>query len=342
MRIALDAMGGDHAPGPIVAGAVQAAQRDPALTVLLVGDEPRIAAELERHPDLPRDRLPIVHASEVIGMHEKPVEALRKKRDNSISRCWLLLAQGEAHAVVSAGNTGAMVGAGLFNAKMFLPGVRRPGIAAVYPTLLGPAVLIDVGANMHPKPEDLYQYGVMGAIYAQHVLGIDNPTIGLLNVGAEEDKGNELVRDATRMFRSSQFADRFVGNVEGRDIHDGRARVIVCEGFTGNILLKSGEGAVEFLFSELKKELGLLLPRLSPEDGQLLVQRLRDLKTRYEYHEFGGAPLLGIRGACIICHGSSDDRAIRNAIRVAAVMAEDRISAEISTALTSGTVAHKL
>lgn len=339
MRIALDAMGGDHAPGPIVAGAVQAAQRDDRICVLLVGDQTRVEAELARHPDAPRDRLPIVHSAEVIGMDEKPVEALRKKRDNSISRCWMLLARGEAQAVVSAGNTGAMVGAGLFNAKMFLPGVRRPGIAAVYPTHLGPAVLIDVGANMHPKPEDLYQYGVMGAVYAQHVLGVPNPTIGLLNVGAEEDKGNELVRDATRMFRASRFADRFVGNIEGRDIHDGRARVIVGEGFTGNILLKSGEGAVEFLFSELKKELGLLLPRLSPEDRQLLGQRLKELKSRYEYHEFGGAPLLGIRGACIICHGSSDDRAIRNAIRVAAVMAEDRISAEIVAALAEGPAA---
>lgn len=335
MRIALDAMGGDYAPGPIVEGAVLAALADPAMMVVLVGDQDRVGAELERFPDAPRDRLPVVHASQTIGMDEKPVEALRRKRDNSISKCWGLMAVGQAQAVVSAGNTGAMVGAGLFNAKMFLPGVRRPGIAAIYPTHKGPAVVMDVGANMHARPEDLYQYGILGAIYAEHVLNVAEPTIGLLNVGAEEDKGNELVRSARAMFKAGPFASRFVGNVEGRDIHDGRARVLVCEGFTGNILLKSGEGAVEFLFNELKKELSSLLPRLSPTDGQAVVNGLKELKQRFEYHEFGGAPLLGIKGACIICHGSSDQRAIKNALRVAAIMAEDRISAQIVTALSS-------
>ncbi len=335
MRIALDAMGGDHAPGPIVEGAVQAVEALPDVTVVLVGDQDRIEAELARFPNAPRDRLPVVHASQVIGMEEKPVEALRKKRDNSISKCWMQLASGEVKAVVSAGNTGAMVGAGLFNAKMFLPGVRRPGIAAIYPTHKGPAVVLDVGANMHAKPEDLYQYGVMGAVYAEHVLGVAEPRIGLLNVGAEEDKGNELVRAARTMFKNSPVASRFVGNVEGRDIHDGLARVIVTEGFTGNILLKSGEGAVEFLFSQLKQEMGKLLPRLSPEDGTAVVSGLKELKQRFEYHEFGGAPLLGIKGACIICHGSSDQRAIKNAIRVARIMAEDRINAQIIQALSA-------
>ena len=339
MRIALDAMGGDHAPGPIVEGAVQAALADEGLTVALVGSEDRVAAELARFPEAPRDRLPIVHASQVVAMDEKPVEALRKKRDNSISKCWMLLASGDVKAVVSAGNTGAMVGAGLFNAKMFLPGVRRPGIAAIYPTHKGPAVVVDVGANMHAKPEDLYQYGVMGSVYAERVLGVESPTIGLLNVGAEEDKGNELVRAARAMYMASPVAGRFVGNVEGRDIHDGNARVIVCEGFTGNVLLKSGEGAVEFLFAALKAEVAKLLPQLPAEAGGKVVAGLKELKQRYEYAEFGGAPLLGIRGACIICHGSSDQRAIKNAIRVAAIMAEDRISAEIIAALAEAPAA---
>ena len=333
MRIALDAMGGDYAPGPIVEGAVQAVLAQPGIQVVLVGDQARIEGELEKFPDAPRDRLPIVHSSQSIEMHEKPVEALRKKRDNSISRCWMLLATGDVKAVVSAGNTGAMVGAGLFNAKMFLPGVRRPGIAAIYPTHKGPAVVIDVGANMQPKPEDLYQYGIMGAIYAEHVLGVEQATIGLLNVGAEEDKGNDLVRDAQAMFKASRHAARFIGNVEGRDIYEGNARVIVCEGFTGNVLLKSGEGAVEFLFAELKQELAKLLPRLSPEDARAVVGGIKELKARFEYAEFGGAPLLGIRGACIICHGSSDARAIKNAIRVASIMGEDRINAEIVASL---------
>jgi glycerol-3-phosphate acyltransferase PlsX len=335
MRIALDAMGGDHAPGPIVAGGVDAACADPNITVVLVGDQERIEAELALRPEAPRDRLPIVHASQIVGMEEKPVEAMRKKRDNSIARCWGLLAQREANAVVSAGNTGAVVAGGLVNAKMFLPGVRRPGIAAIFPSHKGPIVIMDVGANMHPKPEDLYQYGVMGAIYAEHVLGVPEPTVGILNVGSEDEKGNELVREARALFRAGPIASRFVGNVEGREIYDGRARVLVCEGFTGNVLLKAGEGAVEFLFDELKKEMVKLLPTLPAEVGGAVGGRLKELKTRFEYHEFGGGPLLGIRGACIVCHGSSDARAIRNAVRVAAIMAEDKVNQEITSQLAA-------
>ena len=334
MRIALDAMGGDHAPGPIVAGAVQAAIAQAELIVQLVGDRDRIEAELAKIPGAPRDRMPIVHASEVIGMEEKPVEALRKKRDNSISVCWGLMAKGEAQAVVSAGNTGAMVASALFNAKMFIPGVRRPGIAAIYPSHVGPVAIVDVGANMNPKPEDLYQYGVMGSVYAEHVLGIARPTVGLLNVGAEEDKGTDLIRATRSLFLNSPIADRFVGHVEGRDIHEGRARVIVCEGFTGNILLKSGEGAVEFLFGELKQAMAKLLPHLPAEAGQGVLGGLKELKSRFEYEEFGGGPLLGIRGACIICHGSSRDRAIKNALRVAGVMAGDVVGREIAAQLS--------
>jgi glycerol-3-phosphate acyltransferase PlsX len=329
MRIALDAMGGDHAPGPIIDGAVQAVRDQTELTVVLVGDQARIEAELARDPDAPLDRLPIVHASQAVGMDEKPVEALRRKRDNSISRCWALMASGDARAVVSAGNTGAMVASGLFNAKMFLPGVRRPGIAAVFPSHQGPIVLVDVGANMSAKAEDLYQYGVMGAIYAEQVIGVSEPTIGLINVGSEEDKGNDLVRGARGLFQASPLASRFVGYIEGRDLYEGRARVVVCEGFTGNILLKASEGAVEFLFTALKQEFGKILSQYPAELGQTLGGGLKKLQTRYEYHEFGGAPLLGIRGACIICHGSSDARAIKNALRVAAIMAEDRVGAEI-------------
>src|SRR4051812_24101743 len=286
MRIALDAMGGDHAPGPIVTGAVEAAQEQPDLTVVLVGDTTRIEAELAKAPEAHRDRLPIVHASQVVGMEEKPVEALRKKRDNSISRCWGLMAGGDVKAVVSAGNTGAMVASALFNAKMFLPGVRRPGIAAIFPSHRGPVVIVDVGANMNAKAEDLYQYGIMGAVYAEQILGVPEPKIGLLNVGSEDDKGTELTRDARALFRAGPLAARFVGNVEGRDIYNGEARVVVCEGFVGNVLLKAGEGAVEFLFSELKQEVVKLLPLLTPEAGQRVGGGLKELKTRFEYEEF--------------------------------------------------------
>jgi phosphate acyltransferase len=336
MRIALDAMGGDHAPGPIVAGAVEAVRDQPDLTVVLVGDRARIEAELANAPDAPLDRLPVVHAAEVVGMHEKPVEALRKKRDNSISKCWGLMAGGEVKAVVSAGNTGAMVASALFNAKMFLPGVRRPGIAAIFPSHQGPIVLIDVGANMNPKAEDLYQYGVMGAIYAETILGVTEPRIGLMNVGTEEEKGTDLTKATRGLFQNSPLAARFVGNVEGRDIYEGHARVVVCEGFVGNVLLKAGEGAVEFLFTTLKQELAGLLPGLPAEAGRAISACLKDLKTRFEYQEFGGGPLLGIRGACIICHGSSGARAIKNALRIAGTMAEDRLGQLIVEQLAVG------
>ncbi|MFM7130059.1 MAG: phosphate acyltransferase PlsX [bacterium] len=333
MRIALDAMGGDYAPGPIVAGAVQAAIELPELVVHLVGQEEKIIAELNRLAEsgisVPLDRLPVVHAAEVVGMEDKPVEALRSKRVNSIAKTWGLMATGQAEAVVSAGNTGAMVASGLFNAKMFLPGVRRPGIAAFFPSSQGPVVLIDVGANMAPKPEDLYQYGLMGAVYAEKILGVTDPKIGLLNVGAEDDKGNDLVRATRELFMNSPHASRFCGNVEGRDIYEGHARVVVTEGFTGNILLKGGEGAVEFLFAALKEWMARLLVELPPESAKKVAEGLGSVKRRYEYKEFGGAPLLGIRGACIICHGSSDDRAIRNAIRVAANIGKSGVNDEI-------------
>ncbi len=329
MRIALDAMGGDHAPGPIVTGAVEVVSEHPDLTVVLVGDRDQIEAELAKTPDAPLDRLPIVHASQVVGMDEKPVEALRKKRDNSISKCWGLMAAGDVKAVVSAGNTGAMVASALFNAKMFLPGVRRPGIAAIFPSHQGPIVIIDVGANMNAKAEDLYQYGVMGAIYAETILGVKEPKIGLLNVGTEDDKGTDLTKATRSLYQNSPLADRFVGNVEGRDIYEGNARVVVCEGFVGNVLLKAGEGAVEFLFSTLKQEFAQILPTLPPEAAMKIGAGLKALKTRFEYQEFGGGPLLGIRGACIICHGASGARAIKNAVRVAAAMADDKVSAKI-------------
>jgi glycerol-3-phosphate acyltransferase PlsX len=329
MRVALDAMGGDFAPGPIVAGACEAVNDLADLTVVLVGDRERIEAELAKFPGLPRERLPIVHASQAIGMDEKPVEALRKKRDNSISRCWGLMAASEVKAVVSAGNTGAMVASALLNAKMFLPGVRRPGIAAIFPSHQGPIAIIDVGANMNAKAEDLYQYGVMGAIYAEEILGVTSPRIGLLNVGTEDEKGNELTRATRAIYQNSPWAARFIGNVEGRDIYEGHARVVICDGFVGNVLLKAGEGAVEFLFSTLKQELALLMPELHGDAGPKIAGRLHRLKMRFEYEEFGGAPLLGIRGACIICHGASGSRAIKNALRVAGTMAEERLGARI-------------
>src|SRR5438067_7668181 len=209
MQIALDAMGGDHAPGPIVAGAIQAVQAEPSLRVFLVSDQAQVDPLLAGADTL-RERLELFHCTQVITMEETPVLALRKKPDNSISRCWQLLAERKVDAIVSAGNTGALVAGGL-RLRLFLKNVRRPGIAAVMPTLRGPCVLLDVGANVSPKPEHLYQYGVMGSIFARHILQRDRPTIGVLNVGAEEQKGHDLARDTHALFNASPLRDSFIG-----------------------------------------------------------------------------------------------------------------------------------
>src|SRR3954469_2851806 len=229
MLIALDAMGGDHAPGPIVAGAVQAVRDDPELRVVLVGDRAQVQPCLDREGG-PADRLEIYHCTQVITMEETPVVALRKKPDNSISRCWQLLSEHKVEAIVSAGNTGAMVAGGL-RLKLFLKNVRRPGIAAVMPTLKGQCILLDVGANVSPKPEHLFQYGVMGSIFAKHILQRPDPKIGLMNVGSEEQKGHDLAKETHALFNASPLRDQFVGNVEGRDIQKGVADVVVCDGF---------------------------------------------------------------------------------------------------------------
>jgi glycerol-3-phosphate acyltransferase PlsX len=319
MRIALDAMGGDHAPGPIVAGAVQAVAADPELRVVLVGDQGRVEPLLAGVGD--RDRLELFHCTQAIGMEESPVVGLRKKPDNSISRCWQLLAQNKVDGIVSAGNTGAMVAGGLF-LRRFLANVSRPGIAAVMPTLRGPCVLIDVGANVNPKPEHLFQYGVMGSIFAKYILQRPKPTIGLMNVGSEEQKGHDLAKDTNALFNASPLREQFVGNVEGRDIQKGAADVVVCDGFVGNVVLKTSEGVFEFTMKMVAQE---VLGSLSAERDKA-QQALARLVDRYDYSAHGGAPLLGIDGICIICHGSSGDRAIKNALAVAATYARARLN----------------
>jgi glycerol-3-phosphate acyltransferase PlsX len=319
MLIALDAMGGDHAPGPIVAGAVEAVAADPQLSVLLVGDQARLEPLLAGVAH--RDRLPLFHCTQAVGMEESPVVALRKKPDNSISRCWQLLAQQKVEGIVSAGNTGAMVAGGLF-LKRYLKNVRRPGIATVMPTLKGPCVLIDVGANVNPKPEHLFQYGVMGSIFARHILQRPQPTIGLMNVGSEEQKGHDLAKDTHALFNGSPLRSQFVGNVEGRDIHRGGADVVVCDGFVGNVVLKTSEGVFEFTMKMVLQE---LLTALDVE-REKAKQALEGLVHRYDYSAFGGAPLLGIDGVCIICHGSSGERAIKNALGIASNYARARLN----------------
>lgn len=323
MQLALDAMGGDHAPGPVVAGAVRAVRADADLRVTLVGDQAQIEPLLADVGDV-RSRLDVLHCTQVITMEESPVIALRKKPDNSISRCWQLLAERKVEAIVSAGNTGAMV-AGGFRLRLFLKGVRRPGIATIMPTLQGGSVLLDVGANVNPKPEHLFQYGVMGSIFAKLVLKRDKPKIGLLNIGSEEEKGHELAKEATALFKSSPLRDQFVGNVEGRDINKGVCDVVVTDGFVGNVVLKLSEGVFDFVMKMTAKE---LMGTLQNEKA-LGQQALQNLIKRYDYHETGGAPLLGIDGICIICHGSSGERAIENALTIAARYARARLNEQI-------------
>src|SRR5438105_5927577 len=312
MRIALDAMGGDDAPRAIVAGAVRAVTVDPDLRVVLVGDEAQVGPLLASAGAV-KDRLEIFHCTQVITMEESPVVALRKKPDNSISRCWQLLAEHKVDAIVSAGNTGAMVAGGL-RLRRFLKNVRRPGIAAVMPTLKGPCVLLDAGANVNPKPTHLFQYGVMGSIFARHILKRDKPTIGLMNIGSEEQKGHDLAKETHALFNGSSLREQFIGNIEGRDINRGACDVVVTDGFVGNVVLKVCEGVFEFAVKMVAKE---VLGALEAEraKGQ---QALQALVEHYDYSSQGGAPLLGIDGICIICHGSSGDQAIKNALGMAA------------------------
>jgi len=325
MRIALDAMGGDFAPGPIVAGALQAIAADPDITIVLVGDQ----AQIEPLLSTQRDRIEILHASQAVGMHESPVEALRSKPDNTIARCWQLLVGKKVDAMVGAGNTGAMVAGGLLS-RRFLKGVRRPGIATVMPTAKGPCAIIDVGANVHPRASHLYQYGVMGSIFARHILGKENATVGLMNVGEEAGKGHDLAVEAYALLKAG-LKERFVGNIEGRDIHRGAVDVVVTDGFVGNVVLKLSEGVFDFIMKTVAQEIIAPLPN----DAALAMKAFKGVIARYDYSTFGGAPLLGVDGICIICHGSSKEVAIRNAISVAAKNARVKLNEKIVEELAS-------
>lgn len=333
MRIALDAMGGDFAPKPNIDGAVAALQADPALDIVLVGPQDQIEAEIAAS-GYNGGRLSVAHASQVVGMEEKPTEAMRQKPDSSISVCWKLMAAREVDAVVSAGNTGAVVASGL-KTRLFLKSVKRPGIAVTLPTTAGHAVLMDVGANPSARPSHLYQYAIMGEIYAREVLGVETPKIGLINIGSEDAKGNDLYRETFQLLNESPLKDSFVGNVEGRGLYQGEADVLICEGFVGNVVLKVSEGMADFLMQAASKQ---VIGSLNAERGQA-KQAFQDLGKKFRYHEIGGAPLLGIDGICIICHGSSDAHSISNALR-GSVMFKDRgINSQIAEHLAQKPVA---
>jgi glycerol-3-phosphate acyltransferase PlsX len=311
-----------------VAGALLALGAVPDLSLVLVGDQAQLDPLLAAASGVPADRLEVVHAPQCVDMKEKPTDAIRKKPDASVFRCWQLMAEGKVDGLVSAGNTGAVVAGGL-RLRKFLKCVHRPGIATVMPTARGRCVILDVGANIYPKPRHLLEYGVMGSVFAKHMLGCDAPTIGLMNVGEEEGKGNDLVQDTFNLFRNGPLKDRFLGNIEGRDIHRGAVDVVVTDGFTGNVILKLSEGVFEFVMGMVNQE---VIGSLTAEKAQAQAA-VKGLLGRFHYSAFGGAPLLGVEGVCIICHGSSKERAIANALGVAAqdvrVKLNEKIVAEL-------------
>jgi len=333
MTVALDAMGGDHAPDAVVAGAVEAVRAAPGRRLLLVGRADDIEAALTRHVEAAamaevRSRVDIVHAAEVVGMDEHPAQAVRAKRDSSIVRACELVAQGRARAVVSAGNSGAVLAAALFGVKR-IPGVARPAIGALLPGLDTRTFLLDVGTNADVRPEWLAQFAVMGSIYARTMMGVAEPRVALLSNGEEPGKGSALIQAAHPLLVAAPV--RFVGNVEGRELLSGACDVAVTDGFTGNVALKTAEGVGEYLFAVLRRE--ARASRRAMVGGLLLKPRLRAVRDGVDYRATGGALLLGVAGEVVIAHGRSDATAIANAIRVAHTAAERDVSGTIAAAL---------
>jgi glycerol-3-phosphate acyltransferase PlsX len=333
IRIAVDAMGGDHAPAALIDGAVAAARHLDA-DIALVGATAAIQDALARHPGWESLRLRVVDAPDVIAMAEPPAAALRRKPGASIRVAADLVAAGEAAALVSAGHTGATVLAA-HSAFGMIAGVDRPALATAIPTRTRPAVLLDAGANVECRPHHLLQFAVMGSVFARLALGVAHPRVGLLSIGEEETKGNELTRDAHRLLKAAPVD--FIGNVEGREIYSGVADVIVCDGFTGNVVLKTSEGLVEAVEGLLGEE---LQGTFSSQVGYLLSRRaFRRFRRRVDYSEYGGAPLLGVAGLAIVGHGRSSVKAVRNAIAMAHRFAAGdfvrRVESEIARASVS-------
>lgn len=320
-RIALDAMGGDNAPDEIVKGALLALEAYPAVSILLVGREEVLRAKLGA--SIPA-RLEIVDAREVVDMTDNALAPLRRKRNSSIRVCANLVAEGRADAMVSAGHTGAAM-TSAYKVLGTIEGVSRPALAAILPNAKGHVVLLDVGANVDAKPENLREFAVMGHYYAQMIFGIAEPRVGLLSVGEEEGKGNQVTKETFRIMKETGL--NFMGNAEGRDVFNGNADVIVCDGFIGNVVLKSSESLAEMLSKMIREEITRGVTR---KIGALLTKgAFAAIKKRTDYSEYGGAPLLGVNGGCIISHGRSNAKAIMNAIRVANDFATNRIDAKI-------------
>ncbi len=325
MRIALDAMGGDHGPEELIAGALLAVDQAD-IQIYLVGDEPLLQSYLDKiaSTSKAKENLHIVHASQVVGMDEYPVDAIRKKKDSSIVVAFDLVSRKEVEAVVSAGNSGATMAAALRKLGR-IKNVSRPGIASVFPTLKNPVVIMDIGANVDCRPLHLYQFGVMAAAFAR-IYNIPKPRVGLLTIGEESGKGNSLVKETYALLKESPL--HFIGNVEGRDVFQGNVDVIVCDGFVGNICLKISEGLAEAAMQMLRNE---ILKSTMAKLGYLLARpAFTAFKKRVNYAEYGGAPLLGINGVGIVCHGKSNSLAIKNAILAAVHMVRNNVNEVIA------------
>ncbi|WP_051308973.1 phosphate acyltransferase PlsX [Desulfogranum japonicum] len=326
-------MGGDSGSEILIHGALASVAENQSLEVILVGDEQILQDTLQKCADSSSkvtDRLRIVHAPECIGMDESPVDGVRKKKDASVMVAFDLVKNGGADAVVSAGNSGATLAAGIRKLGR-LPGVSRPGIASFFPTLKRPVMLMDIGANVDCRPKHLCQFAIMASSCSRLLLGTDNPRVGLLSIGEETGKGNALVKGTYSLLQRSPV--NFIGNVEGRDVYKGDVDVIVCDGFVGNISLKISEGLADAAMQMLRKE---IMKTWRAKIGYLLIRKaFAGFKKQVDYAEYGGAPLLGIAGTGIICHGSSDATAIRNAIGVASDMVSNKVNESIVSALDS-------
>ena len=324
MKIALDAMGGDFGPPNLVAGAVMALQEYPHINKLyLVGDSAKIGSELKKH-ECNDSRIDIVHSTQVVEMSDTAWSAVRRKKDSSVSRAVDLVKRGQADAIVSAGHTGASVAASMIKLRT-LPGIDRPGIAAVLPTEFNVFVLIDAGANIDARPEQLLQYAFMGTVYSRHVLGYKNPTVGLVSLGEEDVKGNEMTKEVFKMLKKSSL--NFAGNIEGRHLFEDPVEVVVCDGFVGNVILKTCESISVAIFQWLKHE--LMRTRMRKVGAFLARNAFDTIKGKTNYEEYGGGPLLGVNGICIIAHGASTPLAIKNALRVAAESIEQQVNPHI-------------
>jgi len=316
ITIAVDAMGGDNAPGAIVRGAVEA-HRELGANVILVGAEAEIRKELI---ELDAADMTVVDASQAVTMDDAPTVVLRKKPDSSIMKAFKLAKEKIAHGVVSAGNSGATMASAVLTLGKF-PGVDRPAIAGTLPSVHGSTLVIDIGANVNCKPHQLLQFALMGDVYLRHIVGLRNPRVGLLSIGEEDSKGNELIKMVHGRLRESSM--NFIGNVEGRDVFSGVVDLVVCDGFVGNVLLKVSEGLGGVVFSILEQE--VVKDKAAQEGLNLMREAFQSARRRVDYEEVGGAPLLGINGVGIICHGSSGPKAIKNAVRVAQEMVINRV-----------------